>query len=82
MSHGHSHGSGCCNCDDGFEIATDFALHTKISECGFECLGEEIEDREEKYSKIMKIERIEKSLFNQIVIQNFYSILNSMEMLN
>ena len=23
--HGHSHGAGQCNCDDGFEIATDFA---------------------------------------------------------
>jgi len=39
--HGHSHGCGQCNCDDGFEIATDFALHTKISEVGFECMGEE-----------------------------------------
>ena len=51
MSHGHSHGSGCCNCDDGFEIATDFALHTKISECGFECLGEEIEGSGRKVFK-------------------------------
>ena len=29
------------NCDDGFEIATDFLLHTKIQ--NVECLGEEIE---------------------------------------
>ena len=40
--HGHSHGGGCQgNCDDGFEIATDFMLHTRIQ--NLECLGEENE---------------------------------------
>ena len=38
-----------CNCDDGFEIATDFALHTRIA--GLECLGEEIEGSGRKVFK-------------------------------
>ena len=39
--HSHSHSCGGCDHDENFELETDFLLHTKISDSGFECLGEE-----------------------------------------
>ena len=39
-SHGHSHG---CDDDDHVveDFSTEFSLHTKIDDTGFQCLGEE-----------------------------------------
>ena len=34
--HGHSHSCGGCDHEEHFELATDFLLHTKISDSGFE----------------------------------------------